>query len=143
MRVFQISWVAMTASISLSIARRSRPDTGITRRAANCGSSRSASARNSARRLLSSTRSHLLRAMTSARPSRSTSRRAQVLLLERDRRVEQQHHDLGEAHRAQGVGDRELLELLDHARLAAQAGGVEQPQLAPAPFDVDRRSRRG
>ena len=57
----------------------------------------------------------------------------QILLLERDRGVEQQNDDLGEADRAQRVGDRELFQLLGHARLATQPGGVEQLQLAIAP----------
>ncbi len=57
----------------------------------------------------------------------------EILLLEGDRRVEQQNDDLGEAHGAQRVGDGELLQLLHHARLAAQARRVEQLQLAVAP----------
>ena len=57
----------------------------------------------------------------------------QVLLLERDRRVEQQDHDLGEAHRAQRVGDRELLELLDDSRAPPQARRVEEFELAALP----------
>ena len=56
----------------------------------------------------------------------------QVLLLERDRGVEQHHHDLGEAHGAQGIGDRELLELVLDAGALAQARRVEQ---------LDRRGR--
>ena len=76
--------------------------------------------------------------MTSALPSLLDEiGERQVLLLERDRRVEQQHHDLGEAHRPQRVGDGELLDLLDHARLPAQARGVEDLELAPAPFGLE------
>ena len=57
----------------------------------------------------------------------------QILLLERDRRIQQQDDDFGEAHCTQGVGDRELFELLDDARAPAQAGGVEEldPPIAP------------
>ena len=75
--------------------------------------------------------------MTTARPSRSArSASVEILLLERDRRVEQQNDDLGEAHGAQRVGDGELLQLVHHARFAAQACGVEEFQLAIAPRAV-------
>ena len=50
----------------------------------------------------------------------------QILLLERDRGVEEHDHDFGEAHGAQRVGDRELLELVLDPGALAQAGGVEE-----------------
>ena len=82
--------------------------------------------------------------MTSALPSLLDEiGERQVLLLERDRGVEQKHHDLGEAHRAQRVSDRELLDLLDDPRLATQSRGVEDPELAAVPLGVERRSSRG
>ena len=64
----------------------------------------------------------------------------QILLLERDRGVEEHHDHLGEAHGAQGVGDRELLELVVDPRALAQARGIEQPDrpAAPAPVEGDR-----
>ena len=61
----------------------------------------------------------------------------QVLLFERDRSVEHEHDDFRETHRAQRVGDGELLDLLDDARAPAQARRVEDFQLAPAPFGVE------
>ena len=64
----------------------------------------------------------------------------QVLLLERDRGVEEHHHHLGEAHGAQAIGDRELLQLVVDAGAAAHAGGVVQldPTAAPFPVEGDR-----
>ena len=50
----------------------------------------------------------------------------QILLFEGNRRVEQKHDDLGEAHRAQRVGDGELLHLLDHLGAPPQPRGVEE-----------------
>ena len=67
----------------------------------------------------------------------------QVLLFERDRGVEQKHHDFGEAHRAQRVGDGELLHLLDDPRLPPQARGVEDLDLAPVPLGVEADASRG
>ena len=67
----------------------------------------------------------------------------QILLLERDRRVEQHHHDLGEADRAQRVGDRELFELVLDAGAAAQARGVEQLELAARATSSRERWSRG
>ena len=61
----------------------------------------------------------------------------QVLPFERDRGVQQEHHDLGEAHRPQRVGDGELLDLLNDARPPAQARRVEDLELPPAPFGVE------
>ena len=135
MRLFHTSWVATTASSSLSTCAPVRPETGMTRVPLSCGSSRSASARNCcALPLLSSTRSHLLRPMTSARPSRST-RSAIVRSCFSNGIVasSSSDDDFGEAHGAQRVGGGELLQLLDDAGPAAQARGVEQLDAATAP----------
>ena len=56
---------------------------------------------------------------------------AQVLLLERRLRIHQQDHHLGEAHRIERVGDRELLELLLDARAPPQPGGVVDAEVRP------------
>ena len=61
----------------------------------------------------------------------------QVLLLERDGRVEQHHDHFCKADSAQRISNRELLQLLLDARTLAHAGGVEQLDLVAAPFPVD------
>ena len=63
---------------------------------------------------------------------------AQILLLEPVLRIHHHHDDFGKAHRAQRVGDRELLELLLDPRAPAQARGVEHAKLAALPVDLDR-----
>ena len=76
----------------------------------------------------------MLTPMTRARPFRLDEiDDRQVLLLERDRGVEQQHHHLGEPHGPQRIGDGELLQLVLDPRALAQARGVEQLDLAPVP----------
>ena len=93
--------------------------------------------------------SHLLIAMTSARPSSSTwSAILRSCDLEPAGGVEQQHDDFGEIDRAAGVGDRELLELVLDLGLLAHAGGVDQPdrphlavRVGPLPVDGDRIAR--
>src|SRR5829696_8496606 len=62
----------------------------------------------------------------------------EVLLLERDRGVEEHDHDLGKAHGAQRVADRQLLELVLHPGALAQARGVEELDRPAAPLPVDR-----
>ena len=68
---------------------------------------------------------------------------AQVLLLEPVLRVHHQHDDFGKAHRAQGVGHRELFELLLDARAAAQARGIEHAELASLPVNLHRNGIAG
>ena len=55
-------------------------------------------------------------------------------------RVGHQDHRLGKTDRAQRVPHRELLELALDARLAAQSGGVDEPDRTalPRPIDGDR-----
>ena len=60
----------------------------------------------------------------------------QVLLFERDSGVEHEHDHFRETHRPQRVGDGELLDLAHDARPSAQASGVEDLELPPAPFGV-------
>ena len=79
--------------------------------------------------------SHLLSAMTSARPSSSTW--AAILRscdFEPAGGVEQQHDDLGKIDRAAGVGGRQLLELVVDLGALAQAGGVDQPHRPALPI---------
>ena len=52
--------------------------------------------------------------------------------------VHHQHDHLGKGDGADGVGDRQLLQLLLHAGLAAHAGRVDQPDVTPLIFPVDR-----
>ena len=51
---------------------------------------------------------------------------SQILRLEPQRRVEQEHDDLGEIHRPARVGDGELLKLVLDLGALAHAGGVDQ-----------------
>ena len=62
---------------------------------------------------------------------------AQILLLEAVLRIHHQHHHFGKADGAQGIGDRQLLQLLLDTRAAAQACGVEHAKRAALPDDVD------
>ena len=59
----------------------------------------------------------------------------QVLGLQRGLGVQQHDDDLGEAHRAQPVRDRQLLQLLGHLGLLAHPGGVEQDDGRLAPLE--------
>ena len=58
-------------------------------------------------------------------------------------RIEQQHDDLGEIDGPARIGNRQFLELVDHAGTLAHAGGVDQADLAGLvglgiePFPVD------
>ena len=61
----------------------------------------------------------------------------QVLLLEGDRRIQQDDHDLGEFHRTNGICRREFLDLVLDSGALAQAGSVENLDLATAPFPVE------
>ena len=63
---------------------------------------------------------------------------AQVLLLERRRRIHQHDHDFGKAHRVERIGDRKLFELLLDARAAAHAGGVVNAETLAVPVKIDR-----
>ena len=110
-----------------------------------CGSNLWHVSRSSFRRFSRSrTRSHLLTAMTSARPSWAIrSAICEILLLERLLGVEQQHDHLGEADRLQSVADRKLLGAALDPHLAAKPGGVEQEQRAAVEGELERRSSRG
>jgi hypothetical protein len=59
----------------------------------------------------------------------------QILFLEGLARVHHQHDDVGEADRVRGLGGRHPLELFLHLGALAEAGGVDQADLAilPAP----------
>ena len=145
MRMFQTASVATTASMSLSRWAPVRPETGITRVPRSCGRRRSASARNSrALSLLLSIEVPFVEP-DDERPALLLDEigEGEVLLLERDRGVEQEHHDFREPHRPQRVGYGELLDLADDARPAAQTRGVEDLELAPAPLGVRARCCRG
>ena len=61
----------------------------------------------------------------------------EILLLERNGRVAQQHDDFGEFDRAQSVGGGELFELFDNLGAATQAGRIEQLQAPFAPDEID------
>ena len=63
---------------------------------------------------------------------------AQVLRFEPQRRVEQQHDDLGEVDRVLGIGDRHFLELVDDPRALAQACGIDQAHGAAFVFPRTR-----
>ena len=54
-----------------------------------------------------------------------------VLLLERRLRIDEDDHDFGKTDGVEGVGDRELLELLLDTRTAAQAGGIVDAHSPP------------
>ena len=60
---------------------------------------------------------------------------AQVLFLELVLRVHHQHHDLGEAHGAQRVRHRKLLQLFLDPRAPPQARGIEHPKVPALPVD--------
>ena len=85
-------------------------------------------------------------AMTSARPSsRDEIGDGEILVLDRALGIDQQHHDLGEADRANAVARaQELLGCLRHPGFAAQTGRIEEAHLAPRPFEVagDRVARQ-
>ena len=128
MRAFQTSTASKTAFISLSRPRLRSADSVTTGTPLISGktSSRSLSTCFS-RFCLSSTRSHLLRARTTALPSCATrSHERQILALDLERGIDQHDHAIGKADGAQGVGHRELLDLAGHARFAPDAGRVPQ-----------------
>ena len=62
----------------------------------------------------------------------------QVLGVEGVVLVHDQNDHLGEGDGADGVGDRQLLQLLLHPGLATHAGGVDQPDVLAFVFPVDR-----
>ena len=72
----------------------------------------------------------------------------QILRLQPERRIEQQHDNLGEIHRMQCIRDGEFLQFILHLGLLAQAGGIDQPHrfhlARPARSTPSRsRSNRG
>ena len=78
---------------------------------ATCANRSSMVSRSSFSRFcLSGTRSHLLTAMTSARPSSGDHiADREILVLEGVLGIDEQHHDLGEADGAHGIAGRQLL----------------------------------
>jgi hypothetical protein len=50
----------------------------------------------------------------------------EILVLQPARGIEQQHDHFGKVDGAARIGDRELFQLVDHLRLLAHAGGVDQ-----------------
>ncbi len=63
---------------------------------------------------------------------------AQILLLERDRGVQQYHHDLGKLDRAQPVRHRQLFQLFLHLGLLAHARRVPDAERHAVPDFVQR-----
>src|SRR5215813_864555 len=62
---------------------------------------------------------------------------AQVLLLERCLRIDQNHHDLGEADRVECIGDRKLFELRLDPGAAAQSRRIVEAEAPPAPIEIN------
>ncbi len=68
---------------------------------------------------------------------------AQVLLLERLLRVDQQDHHLREPNCIEPVGDREFLELLLDPRPPPQPGSIVNPEVPVVPSQIDGDSIAG
>ncbi len=84
-------------------------------------------------------RSHLLTAMTMARPSCSTRSAMRWSCSSKAfSDVEQHHHDFGEAHRVERIGNRQLFQLLVDAPAAPNAGGIVDAEFLAMPVEIDR-----
>ncbi len=116
---------------------------GTARSTRACGSRRSVFSRKSVRNACgSSTRSHLLKASTAARPSRSTRSTICRSCFSNGSSHQNDNDGFGKAYRTQRIGNRKLFQLFLNARLAAHAGRIEHLDRATTPVPIQRKWNR-
>ena len=117
-----------TACISRSSPSPARPESGTTSAPLTCGRSRVAFSRRSLQEALLVGDEIPFVEPDHNRPAFAFDQidDGQILFLERNRGIEQNHHDIGESHGAQPVGCGELFQLVIDPRALAQTRRVDQ-----------------